>query len=198
MAMRARLVRSSPQSLTRAAALPILLAVCAAAGCGSSDPASSGELAPNGSFESGAAPSPTAAAPSAIPTAQLFETVLDRYREYQAAYKKAYEQNDPSELNAVAMDPLLSQVTEDVEATKAKGEIWRFSNTFNPRVYARSKDSTKVYVIDCVRTLAAYRYSAETGERIDGGPGAAYVQRTTLQFDSGTWKAAATARDEKC
>lgn len=96
------------------------------------------------------------------------------------------------------MDPLLSQVTKDVEATKARGEIWRFSNTLNPRVYARSKDSTKVYVIDCIRTLAAYRYSAETGERLDGGPGDAYVQRTTLQYDSGTWKAAATARDERC
>ncbi|MBB4773357.1 hypothetical protein ACN3XK_12460 [Actinomadura welshii] len=184
--------------MTRAAALPILLAVCAVAGCGSSDPASSGELAPNGAFESGAAPSRAAAAPSAIPTAQLFKTVLDRYREYQAAYKKAYEKNDPSELNTVAMDPLLSQVSEDVEATKAKGEIWRFTNTFNPRVYARSKDSSKVYVIDCVRTLAAYRYSAETGKRLGGVPDGAYVYRATVQYDSGTWKVAANVRDSSC
>lgn len=197
--MRARLVRTSPPRSARAPAAAIALALCAVAGCGSSGSSSSGELAPSGTFDGGDAPaSPAADAPSAIPTAQLFETVLKRYREYQAAYKKAYEKNDPSELDAVAMDPLLSQVTKDVEATKARGEIWRFSNTLNPRVYARSKDSTKVYVIDCIRTLAAYRYSAETGERLDGGPGDAYVQRTTLQYDSGTWKAAATARDERC
>ena len=198
--MRARLVRSSPLGSHRAAALAVvglLAGLCA--GCGSSGSSSSGELAPNGSFETGApAPASTAVAPSAIPTAQLFDTVLKRYREYQDVYRKAYENNDPSELDAVAMDPLLSQVTKDVEATRAKGEIWRFTNTLNPRVYARSRDSTKVYVIDCVRTLAAYRYSAETGERLDGIPGGAFTYRATIQYDSGTWKVAANVRDRAC
>ncbi|HEY8479967.1 MAG TPA: hypothetical protein VIL71_09075 [Spirillospora sp.] len=168
----------------------------AATGCSSTAPSSSGRLSPQGSLETGATPAVTA--PSAMPTAQLFATALERYRAYQAAYKKAYETNDPSELSTVAIDPLLSQITEDVEANKAKGQLWRFSNTFNPRVYARSKDSTKIYIIDCVRTLVAYRYSTRTGERLDGGPGGAYVQRTTLQYHDGTWKAAATARDGKC
>lgn len=197
--MRTRLVRSTPLGSRRAACLPVLLAVCAAAGCGSSGSSSSGELAPSGQFDTGGtAPAQTAVPPSAIPTAQLYKTVLDRYGAYQAAYKKAYETNDPAGLADVALDPLLTEVTNDVEATKAKGQIWRFTNTFNPRVYARSKDSTKVYVIDCVRTLAGYRYSAKTGKRIDGGTGGAYVYRTTLQYDSGTWKAAATARDKPC
>jgi hypothetical protein len=96
------------------------------------------------------------------------------------------------------MDPLLTKITNEVEAVRAKGEIWRFTSTFNPRVYARSTDYTKVYVIDCIRTLASYRYSAETGKRIDGGPGEAFIFRTTLQYDSGTWKAAAFVRDKRC
>ncbi|KAB2379697.1 hypothetical protein [Actinomadura montaniterrae] len=96
------------------------------------------------------------------------------------------------------MDPLLAQLTKDIESTKAKGEIWRFTNTLNPRVYAQSKDGTKVYVIDCVNTLAGYRYSAKTGKRTGGGPGGAYIYRTTVQYDSGTWKVAATTRDRTC
>jgi hypothetical protein len=199
MAMRTRLVRSSPLRSRRAACLPVLLALCAAAGCGSSGSSSSGELAPNGQFDTGGtAPASTGVAPSAIPTAQLYKTVLDRYRAYQAAYKKAYETNDPAALTDVAVDPLLTEVTNAVEDVRDKGEIWRFTSTFNPRVYARSTYFTKVYVIDCIHTLASYRYSAKTGKRIDGGPGDAYLFRTTLQYGSGTWKAAAFVRDKKC
>lgn len=190
--MRARLVRSSPLG-----SLPALLLVSALAGCASSGSSSSGELAPNGKFDEGAA-SPAAAVPSAIPTGQLFKTVLQRYRDYQAAYKKAYETNDPADLPAVAMDPLLTKVTNDIEATRAKGEIWRFTKTLNPRVYARSTDNSKIYIIDCVRTLAGYRYSAKTGERTGGGPGGAYVYRYTVQYDGGSWKIAASVRDRAC
>lgn len=197
--MRARLVRSSPLGSHRAAsALVAAAAVCAAAGCGSSGSSSNGEFAPNGSFDTAAAPGPAAAAPSAIPTAELYKTVLERYRAYQDAYKTAYDTNDPSGLTDVAMDPLLTEVTNDIQAVKRKGEVWRFTSAFNPRVYARSKDSSKVYVIDCIRTLVGYRYSAKTGKRIDGGPGEAWVFRTTLQYDSGVWKAAAIARGKKC
>jgi hypothetical protein len=197
--MRARLVRSSPLGSHRAASVLVAAAVCAVAGCGSSGSSSNGEFAPNGSFDTGAAaPTPAAAAPSAIPTAELYKTVLERYRAYQDAYKTAYDTNDPSGLTDVAMDPLLTTVTDDVEATKAKGVIWRFANTFNPRVYARSKDSTKVYVIDCVRTLAAYRYSAKTGKQLDKLSGGAFVYRATVQYDSGTWKVAANVRDRQC
>ncbi|XRQ11864.1 hypothetical protein ACN3XK_13540 [Actinomadura welshii] len=194
--MRAPLVRSSPLGFHRAAAMLAIAGVCA--GCGSSGASSGGELAPKGSIESGAAPSPAADAPSAIPTAQLFKTVLDRYREYRDVFKKAYDGNDPSELDTVAMDPLLTEVTKDIEATKASGHIWRFTMTVNPRVYARSRDSTKVYLIDCVRTLAGYRYSAKTGERTGGGPGGAYLYRYTVQYDDGTWKVAASVRDGEC
>ena len=184
----------------RAVRLPaVLLTAALAAGCGSSGSSSNGELAPNGSIDTGAdATAPAAVAPSAIPTDELFKTVLQRYREYHDAYKKAYETNDPTNLPTVAMDPLLSDVTKDVEATKAKGEIWRFTNTFNPRVYAHSKDSTKVYVIDCVRTLAGYRFSVATGKRTGTVPGGTFVYRATIQYDAGTWKVAANVRDGQC
>lgn len=198
--MRARLVRSPARTVHRAATT-----VCAAsivlvlAGCGTSG-SSGGELDPSGTFATGPASAPTSAAPapSAVPTARLYKTVLDRYRAYQKVYKQAYEKNDPSELASVAMDPLLTQVTDDIEATEAEGEIWRFTNTHNPRVYAKSTDGTKVYVIDCIRTLAGYRYSATTGERLGGGPGDAYLYRSTVQWDSGTWKVAASVRDRTC
>ncbi|NDU71605.1 hypothetical protein GWI34_03045 [Actinomadura sp. DSM 109109] len=196
--MRTRLVRSSPQGPRSAALLPALVAVCAAAGCGSSGSSSGGELAPNGRFDTGGTAATGAAGPAAIPTEQLFTTVLARYRAYQAAYQKAYEQNDPAGLTEVAMDPLLTQVTDDVEATKAKGEIWRFTKTLNPRVYATSKDRTKVYLIDCVTTVAGYRFSATTGKRTGGGKGGAYLYRYTVQFDGGSWKVAASVRDRTC
>lgn len=197
--MRARLVRSSPPRLQRAA-IPLAAAVPLAllTGCGASHP-SSGALSPEGTFDTGgAAPATTAPAPSAVPTAQLYKTVIERYRAYQAAYKQAYATNDPSGLPAVAMDPLLAQLTKDIESTKAKGEIWRFANTFNPRVYAQSKDGSKVYVMDCVRTLAGYRYSARTGKRTGEVPSGSFVYRTTVQYDSGAWKVAATVRDRTC
>ncbi|RFS84801.1 hypothetical protein D0T12_14870 [Actinomadura spongiicola] len=175
-----------------------MLTLCLVTGCGSSGSPSSGELAPSGTLNDAPAAAPATAPPSGVPPKQLYQTVLKRYRAYQDAYRKAYEHNDPTELAAVAVDPLLAEITRDIEATKAKGHVWRFTNTFNPRVYARSTDSTKVYVIDCVRTLAGYRFSTTTGERIDGGPGGAFVHRTTLQYGDGTWKAAATVRDKPC
>ncbi|OLT33646.1 hypothetical protein BJF79_34310 [Actinomadura sp. CNU-125] len=202
MAMRARLVRSPAWRPRRAVPASVAFALAAAfglVGCGTSG-SSSGELDPTGTFATGPASAPTSpgAAPSAVPTAQLYKTVLDRYREYQKVYKQAYDENDPSKLASVAVDPLLSQVTDDIKATKAEGEIWRFTNTHNPRIYAKSSDSTKLYVIDCIRTLAGYRYSATTGERLGGGPGDAYLYRTTVQWASGTWKVAASVRDRAC
>lgn len=192
-----RAVRSAPSGFRRAALIPA--AALALTACGASPSSSDGKLDPAGSAED-ARPSPasTAAAPAAQPTEQLYKTVLDRYREYQAAYKRTYEKNDPSELPSVAMDPLLSRLVKDVEKTKAKGEFWRFTNSLNPRVYAKSRDSTKIYVLDCVRTLAAYRFSSTTGKRLGGGPGGAYVVRTTVQYDSGTWKVAELVRDGPC
>ncbi|WP_157610402.1 hypothetical protein [Spirillospora albida] len=192
-----RAVRTSPSRFSHGALM--LAAALALTACGPSPSASDGKLDPAGSAgDARPSPASTVAAPSAQPTEQLYKTVLDRYREYQAVYKRTYERNDPSELSTVAMEPLLSRLVKDVEKTKAKGEFWRFTNSLNPRVYAKSKDSTKIYVLDCVRTLAAYRFSSATGKRLGGGPGGAYVVRTTVQYDSGTWKVAELVQDRPC
>ncbi|MGK5559254.1 hypothetical protein ACSNOI_47420, partial [Actinomadura kijaniata] len=136
--------------------------------------------------------------PSALPTAQVDQAVLARYREYQQVYKRAYERNDPTELSTVATDPLLTHVTKDIERMKAQHQIWRFTNISNAKVYARAKDGLTVYVVDCMRTLAGYRYSAKTGKRTGGGTGDAYLYRTAVRYDQGTWKVSDTIRDKKC
>ncbi|MEW2352584.1 hypothetical protein [Spirillospora sp. NPDC029432] len=198
--MHARLVRSSPhgRSCVRPALTLTALAVLTAA-CGRQP--SSGDFEPNGSLARNTPATtsqPPATPPSAVPTPQLNQTVLTRYREYQRVYKRVYETNDPSELGTVAMDPLLTQITRDVEKTRAAGEIWRFTNISNAKVYARAKDGLTVYVVDCLRTLASYRFSAKTGKRIGGGEGGAYLHRTAVRYDAGTWKVSETVRDDKC
>ncbi|MFB4312773.1 hypothetical protein [Actinomadura sp. 21ATH] len=168
-----------------------------AAACGQQP--SSGDFNPNGTLSRNTpATSAPSASPSALPTAQVNQTVLTRYREYQRVYKRVYESNDPSELSTVAMDPLLTQITRDVEKTRAQGEIWRFTNISNAKVYARAKDGLTVYVVDCVRTLASYRFSARTGKRTGGGEGGSYLHRTAVRYDAGTWKVSETVRDDKC
>ncbi|MFG2005791.1 hypothetical protein ACGFNU_42250 [Spirillospora sp. NPDC048911] len=197
--MRARLVRSVPppgprRALTGAAAAALLVLT----GCGTDK--SSGDFEPQGAASNGnPATDPTQqAAPPTMSRQQIDKLVLQRYREYQRVYKRVYQANDPAPLNAVVTEPLLSSITKDVEAMAAKNEIWRFTNIFNPRVQSRSQDGTAVNVIDCVRTLAAYRYSTKTGKRLGGGPGDAVAYLTTLKYDAGTWKVADSKRGNSC
>ncbi|MBA9003830.1 hypothetical protein [Thermomonospora cellulosilytica] len=172
-------------------ALAGLITACA------SNPAG-GTFRPSGTLTDPAATAATPAAPEALPTEQVDAQVLRSYAAYQQAYKKAYETNDPSHLPPVATDPLLTTVTEDIEKTRAKGEIWRFVNISNPQVYARSKDGRTVYVVDCMRTLAAYRYSTKTGKRLGSSKGGTYRYRTAVKYTSGTWKVSNTKRDKPC
>ncbi|MFI0451093.1 hypothetical protein [Actinomadura sp. 6N118] len=198
--MHARLVRSVPlpgprRALTGAAAALLTLTACGTSG------SSSGDFNPDGAPSNARPatdPTPQAVPPPTMSRQQIDKLVLDRYREYQRVYKRVYETNDPAQLATVAMDPLLTTVTADVERTKAKGVIWRFTNISNPRVYARSKDGANVYVVDCMRTLAGYRFSAKTGKRTAGGTGSAYLYRTAVTYNAGVWKVSDTKRDNKC
>ncbi|XVQ12695.1 hypothetical protein ACQP1W_09105 [Spirillospora sp. CA-255316] len=174
------------------------MAAASMSACG--DEPSSGTFKPNGSLATNTPTSPPAAArpPSTIPTPQLDQTVLTRYREYRKVFKRVYEVNDATELATVATDPLLNEVTRDIEQLKDKGQIWRFTTISNPRVYARSKDGMTVYVVDCIRTLAGYRFSAKTGKRTGGGTGGAFLHRAAVRYDQGTWKVSDSVRDKKC
>ncbi|MBO2454560.1 hypothetical protein J4573_46255 [Actinomadura barringtoniae] len=189
--MHARLVRSS----TRIASCCVLLAACGTHSSGS------GAFNPNGATAPASQANTPAAdqkAPNALPTQQVDKAVLDRYREYQRIYKQAYETNDPSTLNGIVIDPLLASITKDLNTLAAQKEVWRFTNALNPRIQGRSKDGMDVYVIDCVATIAAYRYSTTTGKRLGGGPGRARAALTVLRYSNGTWMVSDAKRGKEC
>ena len=201
--MCARLVRpfhgSGPGQCARLATATVTVLLAAA--CGGSNSSSGGAFRPNGTFGGTTAPpAPTTAAPapSSLPTAQVDQTVLQRYREYQRVYKQVYETNDPAPLASVAADPLLTTVSKDVEETKAKGEIWRFTNVLNPKIQGRSTDGLQVVVLDCVRTLGAYRYSAKTGKRLGSLRGGTALYQVIMLYDAGTWKASKATLGKTC
>lgn len=198
--MSARLIGLRPGSgpARRARLAVALTAIAATASCGGSS--SGGAFKPSGTFGGGAAAPATTAAtpPSALPTAQVDQDVLQRYREYQRVYKQVYATNDPTPLAAVATDPLLTSITRDVEQTRSKGEIWRFTNALNPKIQGRTKDGSQVAVLDCVRTLAAYRYSAKTGKRLSGYEGGTFLYQVIMKFEGGTWKASKATQGKEC
>ena len=101
-------------------------------------------------------------------------------------------------LTPVAVDPLLSIITKDVQATASKGEIWRFTNVLNPKIQGRSKDNQTVVVLDCVRTLGAYRYSAKTGKRLGAYRGGTRLYQVFMQYSNGTWMVSKARQGPKC
>ncbi|MEO5876763.1 MAG: hypothetical protein ABIS86_21120 [Streptosporangiaceae bacterium] len=187
-------LHSTPLTCLITAALVTLTA------CGNNPPKNSGSFNPAGTTAPGSAP------PSALATgqpttsiAEIDKTVLARYREYQDTYKKVYADGDPAPLTDIAIDPLLGIITKDVEAVKRQGRIWRFTNLLNPKIKNRSKDLKSVVVIDCVRTLGAYVFSAKTGKRLPGGGrGGTYVYQARFRYDGVTWKIAEAQKGKKC
>jgi hypothetical protein len=181
--------------------LGALALACSLAACGSSG--SAGTFRPAGQPQTLAPPSAVASQPAVAPlttmsTQQINDQVLARYREYQRVYMQVYETNDPSLLNAVAIDPFLAEVTKDVQETAAKGEYWRFTNLLNPQIQGRSKDGSIVVVLDCVRTLGAYRFSAKTGKRLGTLGGGTYLYQAVMKFVDGTWKISESRQGKKC
>jgi hypothetical protein len=181
-----------------------LMLTCSLTACGSQGHAGAFEPAgrppsPGVPPPSGAgAADPVAAPPASMTAAQINTQVLARYREYQRVYKKVYETNDPTPLASVAIDPLLTIITTDVKETAAKGEIWRFTNVLNPKIQGRSKDGAIVIVLDCVRTLGAYRYSAKTGRRLGAMSGGTRLYQAVMKFTDGTWKISEGRQGKKC
>jgi hypothetical protein len=180
------------RAVVGALVLASLLAACGAR-------PSAGEFHPHGSASApdATAPASQGSAPASDPsTAQ--RSALAAYRGYQLAYEKAYQTNDTRELDAVAMDPLLSQVAEDVSRIRAEGVIWRFHNVLNPRVQGRSKDGSKVVIVDCVHTLGAYRFDAKTGKRLNAWRGGSRFYQAIMRFSGNTWKISEARQGDKC
>ncbi len=115
------------------------------------------------------AATPGAAAPSAIPTAELYKTVLKRYRASRTPTRR------PTRPTTPAPSPTSPWTPPDPGhqrrgGDQGQGRDLALHEHVQPRVYARSKDSTKVYVIDCVNTLVAYRYSAKPARGSSSSP----------------------------
>jgi hypothetical protein len=198
--MRVRFVR-----LVGGLALAALLATLPA-GCGMAK-AGNGAFHPSGTDTSlpdaGSATSPPSAlAPSAMSSPKFTKAVLDAYRAYQSAYRRAYESDNASGLSAVAMDPLLAAVTKDVRQTAAKRLVYRFTLELNPRVQTWRADRTMAVVVDCVRTVGWYSFSITTGKRVASGTSSPTTRlyRYAMRFDPGsqTWKAYTEEGGSKC
>jgi hypothetical protein len=183
----------------------ILMSLLAA--CGSRSPGGfhpSGRAAPVG--DSSASPSDAgegsaAGAPSsdgAQPQAKTPEAAIAAYRNYQLAYERAYEDNDVSVLGPVAMDPLLTKIGQDVASVRGQGLVWRFHNVLNPKVQGTSRDGSTVVVLDCVRTLGAFKYSATTGKRLGSWRGGTFQYQAVMRYDDDTWKISDATRGGTC
>jgi hypothetical protein len=146
----------------------------------------------------GSAPPPDISQ-SAAPAATADQrSVLAVYRSYQLAYEKAYQTNDARGLNAVAMDPLLAQVAEDIARRRAEGVIWRFHNVLDPRIQGRSEDGSRIVIIDCVHTLGAYRFDAKTGKRLSAWRGGSRFYQAIMRFSGNTWKISEARQGDRC
>jgi hypothetical protein len=165
-----------------------------ASGDGSSTASSGGTDASSGA--SGATPG-TSAVPGA-PMPRTPQSALAAYRGYQLTYELAYENNDPSRLTAVAVDPLLTIITQDINKIRAAGHIWRFHNVLNPHVQGTSADGSSVVILDCVRTLGSYQFSAKTGRRLGSYRGGTAVYQATMRYTDSTWKISQATEGEKC
>jgi hypothetical protein len=154
--------------------------------------------APSGAT-SGEAGSPAGTAPgSGGPMPKTPQSALAAYRGYQLAYERAYENNDPSILNAVAMEPLLSLVSRDINDIRGQGFIWRFHNVLNPHVQGGSADGSSVVILDCVKTLGSYKFSAKTGRRIGSYRGGTSAYQATMRYSDSTWKISEATGGGKC
>ncbi|MGI5226053.1 hypothetical protein [Actinoallomurus sp. CA-142502] len=126
------------------------------------------------------------------------QSALAAYRAYQLAYERAYETNDAGGLSAVAMDPLLSNVTQDIGTVRSQGLIWRFHNILNPRVQGSSSDLSTVVILDCVRTLGSYKYSAKTGRRLTSWRGGTVQYQAVMRYSDDVWKISEATEGGKC
>jgi hypothetical protein len=126
------------------------------------------------------------------------QSALAAYRGYQLAYERAYENNDASVLNAVATDPLLSKISQDVAAVHAQGLIWRFHNVLNPKVQGSSTDGAEVVILDCVKTLGAYKFDAKTGKRLSSWRGGTAEYQAIMRYSDNTWKISEATEGGKC
>jgi hypothetical protein len=163
-------------------------------------PADGSSTVPSGDAASGSAGASAGTTPGAGggPMPKTPQSALAAYRGYQLAYERAYENNDPSLLNAVATDPLLSLISRDIDDIRGQGFIWRFHNVLNPHVQGSSADGASVVILDCVKTLGSYKFSAKTGRRIGSYRGGTAAYQATMRYSDSTWKISEAIEGGQC
>jgi hypothetical protein len=157
---------------------------------GSSTAPSAGATGTAGS--SGDAPGAGAPAP------RTPQSAMAAYRGYQLAYEAAYEKNDVSALSAVAMDPLLAKISQDINKVRSQGIIWRFHNVLNPQVQGGSADGSSVVILDCVKTLGSFKFDAKTGRRLGSWRGGTAEYQAIMRYADGIWKISDATEGGKC
>ncbi|HEV7934236.1 MAG TPA: hypothetical protein VGP70_18255 [Actinomadura sp.] len=162
------------------------------AGCGGSGGA--GTFRPAGDTagrpRSGApASSPAQGTPVAVDTPALTPTIVARYRRFQQVYETASGSNNATQLQEVATEPILSSLVQEIEESRRKGDIWRFHNAINPKLAAITSDGRHAIVLDCLHTLGAFKYDAESGKQTAAHRKGGYTKyRAVMKLDGGTWK----------
>ena len=132
------------------------------------------------------------------PAPKTPQSALAAYRGYQLAYEQAYENNDINVLSPVVMDPLLTTISKDIASVRADGVIWRFHNVLNPKIQGSSNDGATVVILDCVRTLGSYKFSAKTGRRLDAWRGGTAVYQAIMRYSANIWKISDATEGGKC
>jgi hypothetical protein len=132
------------------------------------------------------------------PAPKTPQSAMAAYRGYQLAYERAYENNDASILNAVATDPLLSKVSQDIAGIRAQGIFWRFHNVLNPQIQGGSADGSSVVILDCVKTLSSYKFNAKTGKRMGSWRGGPADYQAIMRYSDDTWKISEATEGGPC
>ena len=163
---------------------------------GGQAPADGSSTAPSagatGAGASGDAPGAGAPAP------RTPQSAMAAYRAYQLAYERAYKNNDPSVLNAVAMDPMLAKITQDINHVRSQGFSWHFHNVLSPKVQGASPDGSSVVILDCVLTLGSYKFDATTGKRLGLWRGGSAQYQAIMRYSDDTWKISEATEGGKC
>jgi hypothetical protein len=132
------------------------------------------------------------------PAPKTPQSAMAAYRDFQLAYEAAYENNDVSALSAVAMDPLLAKISQDINKVRSQGIIWRFHSVLNPQVQGGSADGSSVVILDCVKTLGSFKFDAKTGRRIGSWRGGTAEYQAIMSYADGIWKISDATEGGKC
>jgi hypothetical protein len=136
--------------------------------------------------------------PSTMSSPQIDSGVLTAYRNFQQVYEQAYATNGTAQLSTVAVNPLLSSITGDINSDAAQGIIWRYANVLNPRVQSHSSNNGAVAVIDCIESLGAHKFSTRTGNMIASIAMTKRYYVAVMHYSDGTWKAYSVVEGKSC